>query len=93
MYYQENDKDRTVQYKRSKTTLPKITSPAVVETCEVGDEYIDESYPVVMKDYLNNKLDETHKDISEHDIETNLNATKMVIEKYQDGHDDDEKNI
>ena len=41
-----------------------------------------------MEDFVNNKLDETHRDISEHDIETNLNATKMVIEKYADDHDD-----
>ena len=44
-----------------------------------------------MEDCVNKKLDETHRDISEHDIETNLNATKMVIEKYPDGHDDDKK--
>ena len=31
-------------------------------------------------DYTNNKLDETHRDIYEHDIETNITATKMVIE-------------
>ena len=40
---------------------------------------------------MNKKLDGTHRDISKHDIETNLDATKMVIEKYPDGHDDDEK--
>ena len=33
----------------------------------------------------------THRDISQRDIKTNMNATKMVIEKYTDGHDDDEK--
>ena len=37
---------------------------------------------------VNKKLDEKHIDISEHDIESNLNATKLVIEKYPDGHDD-----
>ena len=40
---------------------------------------------------VNKKLDETYRDISEHDIETNLNATKKVIEKYPDGHDGDKK--
>ena len=46
-----------------------------------------------MEYYVNKKLDETHRDISEHDVETNMNATKMEIEKYPDGHDDDkEKN-
>ena len=48
-------------------------------TCEVRDEYLDDSYPVLMKDCVNKKLDETHRDISELDIETNLNATKMAI--------------
>ena len=43
-----------------------------------------------MEDCVNKKLDETQRYISEHDIETNMNATKMVIEKYPDGHEDDE---
>ena len=58
---------------------------------EVRDEYPDDSSPVVMEDCVNNNLDDTHIDISEHDIETNLYATKTVIEKFPDGHDDDEK--
>ena len=45
----------------------------------------------MMEDCVNKKVDETHRDISEHDIETNLNVTKVVIKKYPDGHDDDEK--
>ena len=32
---------------------------------------------------MNKNLDETHRDISEHDIETNLNATKMGIKNAQ----------
>ena len=51
----------------------------MVATCEVRDEHHDESSPVVMEDCVNKKLDETHRDVSEHDIETNLNATKTVI--------------
>ena len=43
-----------------------------------------------MADCMNKKLDETHRYISDHDIETNLNATKIVIEKYPDGHDDND---
>ena len=47
-----------------------------------------------MQDCVNNNLDETHRYIPEHDIETNRDATKLVIEKFPDGHDDDEgKNI
>ena len=48
-------------------------------TCEARDEYPDDSSPVVMEDFDNNKLDETNRDISEHDLETNMNATKIVI--------------
>ena len=50
-------------------------------TCEAGDENPDGSSPVVMEDCVNKKLDKTHRDISEHDIETNMNAMKMVMEK------------
>ena len=71
-----------------KATLPNITSPAVVEICEVRDEYPYDLSPVVMEYCVNKNLDETHRDIYEHDIETNLNATKMLIEKYPDGHQD-----
>ena len=60
-------------------------------TCEVIYEYPDDSSPFVMEDFVNNKLDETQRDIFEHDVETNLNSMKMVIEKYPDGHDDDKK--
>ena len=85
---QEYDRDRTVQYKNRKATLPKITYPDMMNICEVIDECPDDTSPVVMEDCVNNNLDEIHRDISEHDIETNLNATKMVIEKYADDHDD-----
>ena len=63
----------------------------MVDICEVIDEYTDDSSPVVMEDFVNKKTDETHRDISEHDIQTNMNVTKMVIEKYPDVHDDDKK--
>ena len=63
----------------------------MVEICEVRYEYTDNSSPVGMEYCVNDNLDETHRYISEHDIETNTNATKMVIEKYLDGHDDDEE--
>ena len=87
---QKYDRYKTVPYKKRKSTLPKIISPAVMATFEVRDEYLDNPYPVVMEDCVNKRLDETYRDISEHDIETDLNATKLVIEKYPDGHDDDE---
>ena len=31
---QEYEKDRTVQHKNSKATLPMIASPAMMDTCE-----------------------------------------------------------
>ena len=69
--------------KKRKAKIPQITSPDVVATCEVRDEYLDQSSTVVIEDCVNKKLDETHRDISEHDIETNLSTTKMVIENTQ----------
>ena len=56
---QEYDRDRTVQYKNRKATLPKITSPDMVEVCEVREEYPYDSSPVVMENCVNNNLDET----------------------------------
>ena len=76
---QEYDKYLTVQYKKKKATLPKITSPAMMEICEVRYEFTDDTYPVVMRDFVNNNLDEIHRDINEHDMETNWGAMKMVI--------------
>ena len=38
---QEYDKDRTVQYKKMKATIPKITSPDIMDICEVRDECPD----------------------------------------------------
>ena len=74
---QEYDKDRTDKYKNRKATqFLKIASPAVVEVCKIRNEYPDDSSPVVMEDCVNKNLDETHRDIYEHDIETNLNEKK-----------------
>ena len=61
------------------------------DICEVRDLCPDDKSPVVMEDFVNNYLDETHRDVSEHYIETNKDAMKMVIEEYPDGHDDDDK--
>ena len=68
----------------------KTDGEAVEDICEVIYQYPDESSPIVMEDGVNKNLDETHRDISEHDIETYMDATKMVIEKYPDGHGDAE---
>ena len=42
--------------------------------------------------FVNKKLDEIHRYISEHDIETNPDSIKMLIEECPDGQDDDKKN-
>ena len=44
-----------------------------------------------MEDFVDKNLDETHRDVSEHDIETNWGAMKMVIEEGPYVHDDDKK--
>ena len=38
MSSQEYYKDRTVQHKKRKTTLPKIASPDMMDTCEEYDK-------------------------------------------------------
>ena len=40
----------------SKATLPKITSPAMMEVCEIIDECSDDKSPVVMEDCVNKNL-------------------------------------
>ena len=62
----------------------------MVATVVVRNEYPDGSSTVVMEDCVDKKLDEKHRDIYKHGIETNLNATEMVIEKYPYGHNDNE---
>ena len=53
---QQYDIDRTVHYKKGKSTLPNITSSDIMETCEVRYENHDDSSTVVMEDFVNDKL-------------------------------------
>ena len=53
---QEYYKDITVQYKKRKVTLLKITSPAMMDIYEVIYEYTDDTPPAVMEDCVNKKL-------------------------------------
>ena len=76
---QEYEKDKTVQYKSRKETLPNITSPAMMDICEVKDECPDGKSPVVVEYCVNKNLYETHRDVYEHDKETNRDTMKMVI--------------
>ena len=64
---QEHEKDRTVQYKKRKESLPKIISPDMMDICEVRDECPDGTSPVVMGDFLYKNSDEIHREIYEHD--------------------------
>ena len=61
----------------------------MVEICDVRHEYPYGLSPVLMEYFVNNDLDKTHRDISEHDIETNRIAVKMVIAEFPDGNDDE----
>ena len=61
---QEYNKDRTVQYRKRKATLPNITSPSMMEISEIRDEYPDDSSQVVMEDCVNKNIYETHRYIS-----------------------------
>ena len=90
---QEYYKDITVQYKKRIVTLPKIRSPDMMNICEVIDECPDDISPVSMEDCLNNNLDEIHRDITEHDIKTNHDTMKMIIEIFSDGQYYDEKKL
>ena len=48
----------------------------MMEICEVRDECPDDTYPVLMGNFVNKNLDEIHRDISGNDIETNWDAMK-----------------
>ena len=55
---QEYEKEIIVQYKKRKSTLPNITSPAMMEVCEVRDECPFDTYPFLMQYRVNKNLDD-----------------------------------
>ena len=64
--YQEHDKDKTFQHKKRKGTLPRIASPAKMNTSE--EEFSDDTSPIEKgegvnygKDDKNKKYDENKK--------------------------------
>ena len=63
----------------------------MMDICEVRDECTGGTYPVVMEYFVNKNLDETHRDLSEHEKESNLYAVKMAIEECPDVRDDNKK--
>ena len=52
---QEYDKDRTVQQKKSKATLPKIVSPSKMNTSEA--EFSDDTSPIEKEEFVNYRKD------------------------------------
>ena len=51
----------------------------MMEICEVIDEFTDDTSSVFMQDFVNKNLDEIHRDITDHDIETDRYAKKMAV--------------
>ena len=64
----EYEKDRTVQHKKRRETLPKIASPAMMDICDA--EFPDETSTVDMEEGVSNRKD-------------NKNEKKMLREKRQ----------
>ena len=59
MSSQEYDKDRTVQHKKRKATLPHIASPAMMDICEA--EFPDDTSPVDMEEGVNDRKDDKNE--------------------------------
>ena len=59
MSSQEYDKDRTVQQKKRKGTLPRIASPAKTNTSEA--EFSDENSTIEKEEDVNNRKDDKNK--------------------------------
>ena len=56
---QKYERDRTVQHKNRKATLPKIASPATMDICEA--ECPDETSPVEMEGGKNDRKDDRNE--------------------------------
>ena len=60
---QEYDKDRTVQQKKRKATLPKIVSPDMMDICEA--ELSDDTAPIDKEEGLCYRKDDKNKKYDE----------------------------
>ena len=92
---QEYDKYRIVQYKNREATLPKITSPAIIDICEA--EYPDDTSPVEMEEGLNDINDEKKgKNDEEREAECPDETSPVEMEegvndrKYENNENNDE---
>ena len=59
MLSQEYEKDRTVQHKNMKATLPNIASPAMMDICEA--EFPDDTSTIEMDEGVNDRKDDKKK--------------------------------
>ena len=59
LYFQEYDKDRKLQHKNRKATLPKITSPAMMDICEA--ELPDYTSPVYTEEGVHYRKDDKNE--------------------------------
>ena len=65
---QEYEKDRTVQHKKRKATLPKIAYPDMMDICEA--EFQDDTSPVDMEEGVNDvKYDKNENNDEEKEAE------------------------
>ena len=62
-------------------TLRKITSPDMMKGCEVIDECPDDTYPVVMEDFVNYEHEDSIKKylIEENDTKVNYEVREISI--------------
>ena len=93
--YQKYDKDITVQQKKRKATLPKITSPAKMNTSEV--ELSDETSPIQNEEGLNDRKDDKNKKYDEDkypeclDNTSTVDMEEGVVDRKDDSKEDNDE--
>ena len=68
-----------------KSTIPKITSPVMMELCKLRDEFPHDTYPVVMEYCVNKNLDDiSRKYLNDmNDIGVNEEGREKKIHKMK----------
>ena len=63
-------------------TLPKIISPAMMEDCEAICEWPDDTFPVVMEDYVNDEHENSIRNdlVEENDTKENNEVREISID-------------
>ena len=69
-------------YDTRKSTLPKITSPDMMEACKVIYKCLDDTSPVVMYDYINYEYEDSIRKVlvEKNDAKENNDAIEISIE-------------